>query len=144
MTAMNHKTLPESTANAISDMIYQKNMKSGTKLPGENELAKLFEVSRNTVRKAVKILCEKNILDVVPGSGTYVSQKQNLSDDLLELSLITDKKKLVSDLVEVRLLIEPYMAALAAEKATVEEKKYLYALCQEMEKCWKEKEVTIR
>lgn len=139
MTVMNHKTLPESTANAISDMIYQKNMKSGTKLPGENELAKIFEVSRNTIRKAIKILCDKNILEVIPGSGTYVSRKESLTDDLLELSLITDKKKLVSDLVEVRLLIEPHMAALAAENATVEEKKYLYYLCQEMEKCWNEK-----
>ena len=121
MGKINYKSLPEKTADVISDILYRENYRVGAKLPNEIELAKSLEVSRTTVRQAIKILTERNVLEVRRGSGTFVSSKLGMSDDPLGLSMICDKDKLVMDLLEVRLLIEPKMAALAAENATAGE-----------------------
>lgn len=133
MAKLNYKSLPERTADGISDMIYRENYRTGAKLPGELELAQMLEVSRNTVRQAVHILAEKGVLEVRRGSGTFVSSQVNLSDDPLGLSLICDKKKLTRDLLDIRLLIEPRMAALAAECRTEAELAELERICTKME-----------
>lgn len=134
MEKMYHKSLPERTADAISDFIYRENYCSGAKLPGETELAARLEVSRNTVRQAIRLLAEKQVVEVRRGAGTFVSSRRGLSDDLLGLSLVSDKKKLVRDLLELRLLIEPRMAAMAAEQASSSEIRKLRDLFSEMEK----------
>ena len=133
MGKINYKSLPEKTADVISDMLYRENYRVGAKLPNEIELAKSLEVSRTTVRQAIKILTERNVLEVRRGSGTFVSSKLGMSDDPLGLSMICDKDKLVMDLLEVRLLIEPKMAALAAENATAGEISQLKDICRRME-----------
>ena len=136
MEKIYHKSLPERTADGISDFIYRENYGAGAKLPGEKELAAMLEVSRNTVREAIRILAEKQVVEVRRGSGTFVSARRGLSDELLGLSLVTDKKKLVRDLLELRLLIEPRMAALAAERAGKREIARLGSLLTQMEeKC---------
>ena len=124
MGEMRHKSLPERTAEVICDMLYRENYRIGAKLPGELKLAEMLEVSRNTVRQAIRILEEKGVLEVERGAGTFVSSKMGMSEDPLGLSMIMDKARLIKDLLEVRLLIEPRIAALAAERRTQKE------LCQ--------------
>ncbi len=136
MEKMVHRSLPERTADAISDLIYRENYSSGAKLPGETELAARLEVSRNTVRQAIRILTEKQVVEVRRGAGTFVSLRRGLSDDVLGLSLVSDKKKLVQDLLELRLLIEPRMAAMAAERATAAEIARLREMFAEMKAAW--------
>ena len=133
MEKIRFKSLPERTADVISDMLYQKNYRIGAKLPNEIELAAMLEVSRNTVRQAVKILADRNILEVQRGSGTFVSSKLGMSDDPLGLSMVCDKNKLVRDLLDVRLLIEPRMASLAAENGTADEIRRLRENCERLE-----------
>lgn len=130
---INHKSLPEKTADVISDMIYSNRYCVGSKLPNEIELAAMLEVSRNTVRAAVRILSERNVLEVRRGSGTFVSAKLGLSDDPLGLSLVCDKKKFVRDLLQVRLMIEPRMASMAAEYANASEIRHLEGICARAE-----------
>lgn len=130
---MQHKSLPERTADVICDMLYQNNYQVGAKLPNELELAKMFEVSRNTVRQAIRILTERNVLEARRGAGTFVSSKLGMSDDPLGLSMILDKKKLIRDLVDVRMLIEPRLAALAAENRSAEELQQMKEICSRME-----------
>lgn len=137
MEKIHYKSLPEKTADVISDMLYRENYRVGAKLPNEIELARKLEVSRNTVRQAVKILVERNVLEVRRGSGTFVSSKLGMSDDPLGLSMICDKDQLVMDLLEVRLLIEPRMAALAAENASSGEISQLKDICRRMENALK-------
>ncbi|HJC48828.1 MAG TPA: FCD domain-containing protein [Candidatus Lachnoclostridium pullistercoris] len=136
MEKIYHKSLPEKTADGISDFIYRENYGAGAKLPGEKELAAMLEVSRNTVREAIRILAEKKVVEVRRGAGTFVSSRRGLSDDLLGLSLVSDKKKLVRDLLELRLLIEPRMAAMAAERASAAQIARLKELFLKMEKEW--------
>lgn len=133
MGEMQHKTLAERTADVICDMLYRNNYRVGAKLPNELELARQLEVSRNTVRQAIRILVERNILEVQRGAGTFVSAKLGMSDDPLGLSMILDQKKLLWDLLDVRMMIEPRMAALAAERRTAEEVRQLKDICTRLE-----------
>lgn len=137
MPKINYKSLPEKMADILSDMIYQNNLLPGAKLPNEIDLSKEFEVSRNTVREAIHILNERNVLEVRRGSGTFVSSKLGLSDDPLGLSLICDKRKLAKDLFEIRLMIEPPMAAMAAEHAKTEELERMEENCRRLEEAVK-------
>lgn len=133
MGEIQHKSLPERTADVICDMIYRNNYHVGAKLPNELELARMLEVSRSTVRQAIRLLVDRNVLEVQRGAGTFVSAKLGMSDDPLGLSMILDRKKLLRDLLDVRLLIEPRMAALAAENRTAEELRQMENICDRLE-----------
>ncbi len=133
---MQHKSLPERTADAICDMLYRENYRVGAKLPGEQKLAQMMEVSRNTVRQSIRILAERGVLEVERGAGTFVSAKLGMSEDPLGLSMITDKERLIQDLLEVRLLIEPRIAALAAERRTDGELSQLKDICVRLERAY--------
>ncbi len=113
--------------------ICQDEVEIGSKIPNEFDLAEQFGVGRSTIREAVKSLATKGILEVRRGSGTYVVSKSMPEYDPLGLSNIEDKYKLAIDLTEMRLLIEPEMAAKAAEHATDEEIANIIRLCNEVE-----------
>lgn len=67
----------EKIASEIESLISSKILKPGDKIPAERKLAKDFNVSRNTIREAVKILAEKQAVFTKTGSGTFVSQMQH-------------------------------------------------------------------
>lgn len=81
------------------------------------------------MREATKALVSRNILEVHRGNGTFVCEQTGLVQDPLGLRFQPDKKRLGLDLCEVRLMIEPEIAALAAQKATEEEIARMQALC---------------
>lgn len=136
MSKVNQKRLAEKTADAILTMIQCEGYSVGSKLPGEHELADCLEVGRNTLREAISILVAKDILEVRRGSGTYVSSRMGVSADPLGLSVEYDKEKMTADLILVRTLIEPKMAALSAQNATTKERLRLLEICDEMEELW--------
>ena len=109
------RKLPEQIADKLREMIIEEEMKTGSKLPAEAELMVRFGVSRSTVREAVKILQTENIVDIRQGQGTFICSMPGLGDDPLGLRF-TDQEELVSKLLETRLLIEPSVAALAAQR----------------------------
>ncbi len=105
----------------------------GMKLPSEPELAELFDVSRATVRSAVKSLQIAGILRTRSGSGTYVTDAASLVLETRELaSVMADPQNLYS-LVQARYILEPQLAALAAKNASPEEVAQLFAILQQME-----------
>ncbi len=83
----------------------------------------MLKVGRSTLREAIKRLAARNILTVRQGSGTYVSDHTGVPEDPLGLTFIEKGPKLAKDLVELRLMIEPEMAATAAERITEDQKK---------------------
>ena len=105
----------------------------GEKLPNEIALGQQFQVGRSTIREAVKSLATKGILEVRRGDGTYVKSHCSLAEDPLGLSRLDDKYKLALELLEVRLILEPEIAASAAAHATSENKAELQTLCNEVE-----------
>ena len=105
----------------------------GEKLPNEFTLAQMFQVGRSTLREAVKGLVTKGILEVRQGDGTYVKSHCTVTEDPLGLSRLDDKYKLALELMDVRLILEPEIAAAAAAHATPETQAELQALCDEVE-----------
>lgn len=116
--------------------IQEGQLQIGQKLPNEFELAEMFGVGRSTVREAVKALASKGILEVRRGAGTYVVSTSSLENDPLGLSKLQDKYKLALELFEVRLMLEPEIAANAAQNASEEELLKLKQLCDETEQLY--------
>ena len=118
-----NRTLVQRTADQLVDYIVEQGLTEGDRLPSESELMKYLDVSRTTTREAVRMLSSRNILEVRHGSGIYVSKNTGISEDPLGLFFIRDKERLVEDLMEFRLLVEPRIAARAAQRANQEQAK---------------------
>jgi DNA-binding FadR family transcriptional regulator len=109
-------------ANQISDMIFiEKKYKPTEKIPNEKKLAEELSVSRTTIREAVKMLVANGILVVERGRGTFVTSQPNTPNDPFGISYLDDKKKLVHNWFEMRLIIETANVRLVAERASDEE-----------------------
>lgn len=134
------KTLAEQVADGIMNLIQETPYKAGDKLPTEKELCESTGAGRNTVREALKILASRNVLEIRQGAGTFVSEKQGIPDDPLGFSMVNDHVKLTKDLLQVRLMLEPQIAALAAQCAKEHEIKELEEILEEMEAAMKKRE----
>jgi len=134
------KTLAEQVADGIMNLIQETPYKAGDKLPTEKELCESTGAGRNTVREALKILASRNVIEIRQGAGTFVSEKQGIPDDPLGFSMVNDHVKLTRDLLQVRIMLEPQIAALAAQCAKEHEIKELEEILEEMEAAMKKRE----
>lgn len=133
---INKKSLGAQTEDELMKYILQEPIKTGEKIPNEFELAEKFGVGRSTIREAVKGLVSRGILEVRRGSGTYVINTNPLENDPLGFGKIEDKYELALELFEVRLMIEPEIAALACKNASEEDLIHLKKLCDETEELY--------
>lgn len=134
---MDKKLLGDRIEDELMRYILEEPVEVGQKIPNEFDLAKRFGVGRSTIREAVKSLVSKGILEVKRGSGTYVISTCPPQEDPLGLSrLQEDKYKLALELFDVRLMLEPEIAAQAAEYATAEEMEQLKALRDQVEEIY--------
>src|SRR3984885_1650042 len=110
--------LYEQIVQQIEDSILKGTLKAGDQLPAERDLAQRFGVSRTAVREAVKALREKGLVEAYSGRGTFItdgtSQAVRQSFDLM---VKIGQPEGSTDLAEVRSILEPEIAALAAERA---------------------------
>ena len=92
-------------------------LKPGTKLPPERELATHFKVARSSLRQALKVLEIMGVITQKVGDGSYLNRDASsvLAVPMEFLFLLDDTS--VQELTELRLLIEPALAAKAAERA---------------------------
>ena len=128
-----NKLLAEQVQEQIYHYILELSMRPGDKLPNEFELGEKFGVGRSTIREAVKLLASRGVLEVRQGSGTYVVSTTPSDLDPLGLSGVEDKIALALDLVNVRLILEPGIAEMAALNATEESIRQLRYLCDQVE-----------
>lgn len=108
--------------DSIRAMIRSGELAPGEQLPPEQELADRLGVSRGSLREAVRALSQINVLDVRRGDGTYVTSlapSELLSGLVFALELIQTKD--LDEVVEVRQLLQPPAAALAAQRVTDEQ-----------------------
>ena len=133
MTHPEDKPLSSKLSEELLNYIRSENLKPGDRLPNESILAKKMGVGRSSIREAMKLLASRNMVTIRQGSGTYISQTPGMVDDPLGFSFIADKQKLAQDSLEVRFLLEPAIASLAAQNASEEDIALLRRLCQEVE-----------
>lgn len=124
--------LYEDVANRIQERVRSEQWRAGERLPAEAELAKEFDVSRSTIREAVRSLQLAGVLRSKAGSGTYVSDNAPLILLTRELAAVMGDPEHLRDLVQARYLLEPQLAELAARNATEAEKHHLMQTVEEM------------
>ena len=108
----------EQVADQLRHLIETGAVKAGDLLPPERELAQKLGVGRSSIRDAIRTLEVMGILEPRQGHGTVVS---DLSADSLVVPLasaLSRRRELVSELLDVRRMLEPALAARAAKNAT--------------------------
>jgi DNA-binding FadR family transcriptional regulator len=123
-------TAPESLASELRRAIALGAFEPGARLPSERTLADRLGVSRMTVRAAMRILAQDGLVTTVRGrsGGTVVAASAVAAAD--GASSIDAFARQVRDNLECRLAVEPLAAALAAERATGEERQTLLGLAE--------------
>lgn len=117
-TPIHTARLYEQIVEQIEASILKGELKPGEKLPSERELAEQFGVSRTAIREAVKALTQKGLVEVHMGRGTFVINSTPLAvRHSLGLVVKLDGSEGTRSLVEVREILEPEIAALAAGRA---------------------------
>jgi GntR family galactonate operon transcriptional repressor len=137
MRKLNARGLHEQVIEEIGKRIVQGEYPPGESLPGEPGLCELLGVSRTALREGLRVLASKGLVEPKRKVGTLVRptvQWNFLDSDVLAWLLDGgDSEKVISELYELRHLIEPLAASLAAkhaQKADVERLKVAY---EEME-----------
>ncbi len=115
-------TLAESVTQHIACRILHGDLTPGLTLPGENELATEYNVSRTSIRNALQFLAAKGMISIQPKKRTTINKREqwNLLDADV-LSWLAEGKvdhQLVEQLMVTRLVFEPNVATLAALNAT--------------------------
>ena len=100
----------------IRAAILNGEIKTSEKLPPERELVNRFRASRVAVREALKNLEALGLLVIKPGSGVFVAKtdSKTMSDSLY--SILRMQKTSLNEVTEARLIFEPLVARLAAER----------------------------
>jgi GntR family transcriptional repressor for pyruvate dehydrogenase complex len=115
--AVRTSRLYEQIVQQIEESILKGALKPGDQLPAERELAQNFGVSRTAVREAVKALREKGLVEAYSGRGTFITNgtSQAIRQSLDLMSRIGQQEGL-AHLAELRQILEPEIAALAAAR----------------------------
>lgn len=120
---------------SIRSMIRSGEIAPGDQLPPEQELAERLEVSRGSLREAVRALSQINVLDVRRGDGTYVmslAPSELMSGMVFAMELLQAKD--LDEVLEVRQLLLPLAAALAAERVTKQQLTAMHEVIEALEK----------
>jgi len=124
----------EEIIEQLKRLILDGRVKVGEKLPSTKELSERFGVGRSTMREALSALKAMGLIEIRQGGGCTVISSSVMEVEMPELSSLRMNRSTVLELIEARKTLEVSNAALAAEKATAEDKQRLQAIVAEMER----------
>ena len=125
----------EHIVGQINALIREGRWAPGDQIPPERELAERFKVSRTSVREALRALEMQGIIDSRQGGGTFVrTGDTEMLVGPLAAAILRGRREL-AEVLEVRELIEPGIARLAARRATAEHVAELETLLQRQREC---------
>ena len=107
-------------ADRLAEMIVHGRFAPGDKLPNELALSTELNVSRTTLREALRILLTRGLVEVRRGVGTFVTQSRNIHADY-DVLKIQNTNVNTKDLYEMRLMFEPQAAYYACLRASDDE-----------------------
>lgn len=114
--------LYEQIVQQIEASVLNGSLKPGDQLPAERELAQRLGVSRTAVREAVKALREKGLVEAYSGRGTFITDgTTHAARQSFDLMIKIGQQEGSTHLAELRLILEPGIAALAAERVEDED-----------------------
>jgi GntR family transcriptional repressor for pyruvate dehydrogenase complex len=124
--------LSESIIKAIKEMIVEEGFEHEDKFYSENELTKKLQVSRASVREAIRILEVKGEVIVKQGKGVYITDI-NAEKFQPFIHWLKTNEQSITDLFEVSLIIDPKAAAYAAQKANNNDIRKMEDICTQFE-----------
>src|ERR1700731_1624153 len=115
---IHRETVMSMVARRIEQLVRSGDLKAGDRLPPEPDLAQMLHVSRGSLREALKGLMYLGLIKSRAGDGTYIqsSLSRVLNQHFQWMILLDEVKHL--EIYELRKIIEPDAAALAAKRAT--------------------------
>lgn len=111
-------SMPERVAHQIEAMVLDGSLTDGVRLPSERKLCQRLNVSRSSLREALKELHARGIVESKRGSGSYVVTFQQAQPNKTLQKLLKDNPSTLDELLEARELLEGEVAYLAAKRAT--------------------------
>ncbi|MFK7834074.1 MAG: FadR/GntR family transcriptional regulator [Winogradskyella sp.] len=134
---VSNKSLSEQVENKLTEAIRAGKYLPGHQIPTEHELCDMFNVSRTSIREAVKKMSARGIVEVKRGKGVFVSEMsiKNTSEILNLFFELSSDKSIISQTIKTRLIIEPVLAAEAAIYRTDSHIALLKNNMDEMKKC---------
>lgn len=117
MVPIDRAGITELVVQRIKELLAQGDLKAGSRLPPERELAEMLGISRPSLRTALKALSVMGIIRAKPGAGTYIADSlpEVFTEPMRFMTLINNTSD--EELFEARLIIEAGLAELAAERA---------------------------
>ncbi len=118
--------MSEAVANQIIKLVKEGSLKPGDKLPTENELVESLGVSRTAIREGMQRLLMINLIEIRPGSGTFICNlpTDGIMNKVLKKGIIEDRKTLL-EIIEIRKIFEIGIIGLAISKITENDLKKL-------------------
>lgn len=122
----------EQVYEQLKQLLIQGKWKPGDKLPSENELARMFGVSRMTLRQALKKLSALGLLETKSGEGTFVKSPEigNIMDGLIPVMYMASKTE--REVLEFREILESEGVRLATQRASGKELDELERIIERM------------
>lgn len=122
-TLQRDKLLSDRVAERLQELIIERKLEIGEKLPPERELAEMFGVSRTVIRESLTYLKAKGLVEVQQGGGAVVT---NMDSNHLYESISLFLHQMPEDIeyrhiAELRKIVEVEIAGLAADRATDED-----------------------
>ncbi|HKL58732.1 MAG TPA: FadR/GntR family transcriptional regulator [Sphaerochaeta sp.] len=128
MKSLKKERLSVMVTEAIKKMIITENLQPGDKLYSEKQLSEKLEVSRSSIREALRMLEVLGLIKVYQGKGVFISEPEH--EDKPVMSWVVENADSLREHFEVRLLIEPHAAEIASKKADEKDIKALNELLQ--------------
>jgi GntR family transcriptional regulator, transcriptional repressor for pyruvate dehydrogenase complex len=126
------KSVPEAIIQEIRSLIDAGHLVPGSKLPGERELAQRMNVSRPSLREALKVLSLLGIIENRPGSGTFLASSSDQWPIEPFSILFLLKKSTLFEIFDARKILEGGVAALAATHRSDEDLKAMEEALENM------------
>ncbi len=134
----------EEAVDQVAHAILAGDLTVGDKLPSERDLAALMQISRPTVREALKLLVDSGVVEARPGKqgGTFVAS------DVVPRNLLRERSGLriaeVAGVLETRRLFEPRVAQLAALRGTDEDFEALRETIEQQRQAGDDRELALQ
>lgn len=127
------KSRPARVANTIKDWVVEQRLQPGDRLPGETEMIARFGMSKGTIREAMRLLQAEGLVATKtgPGGGSFVGEVRRERAHALLGNYFYFRHITIADIYQVRIALEPELAASLAGRLTPEQLGKLRAIMAE-------------
>lgn len=130
LRAVKRKRIHQDIVAQVRRLLDGGRLKPGDQLPSERELSEVLQVSRASVREAIRTLESMGLVEIRSGEGTYVTSPVESLISPLAIA-IRQQKDGLQEIFEARRIVEPEIAVLAAERATARQVQQLEAILEQ-------------